>query len=199
MKNRPFRGPSSSLPARVRQVSVFAAVLATASASAHAGESLAPDAFAFTGGYGKSVAIYGLALHWDSVCACADLKTRGFDTRLVAQVSYWHAQEHPTAHGSLWDTSLTPILRWSALDQGGARWFIEAGVGGHVLSATRINNDRIFSTAFQFGESAATGFSFGEHHRYELGVYLQHISNARLKEPNDGITYVGAVLRAAIP
>jgi hypothetical protein len=197
MKNRLLRGPSSSL--RARRLASFAVVLAAASGFAHAGESLAPDALALTGGYGKSVAIYGLALHWDSPCACADLKARGFDTRLVAQVAYWQGRQRPTANGSLWDTSLTPILRWSTPDQAGARWFIEAGIGGHILSATRINNDRIFSTAFQFGESAATGFSFGEQHRYELGVYLQHVSNARLKEPNDGITYAGAVFRAAIP
>ena len=197
MKNRFLRGPSSSVPAR--RLWGFAIVLAIASASAHGSESLAPEAVALTGGYGKSVAIYGLALHWDSLCDCADLKARGFDTRLVAQVAYWHAQQRPTTNGSLWDTSLTPVLHWSGPDAAGARWFIEAGVGAHLLSGTRINNDRVFSTAFQFGESAGAGVAFGERYRYELGVYVQHVSNARLKEPNDGLTYVGAVLRTAIP
>jgi hypothetical protein len=196
MKNRLLRGPSSSL--RARRLSVAAFILA-ASACAHAGESLAPDAVALTGGYGKSVAIYGLALHWDSLCACADLKLRGFDTRLVAQVAYWHGQQRPTAYESLWDTSLTPVLRWLSPDVAEARWFIEAGVGAHVLSATRINNDRVFSTAFQFGESAGAGVAFGDHHRYEVGVYVQHVSNARLKEPNNGLTFVGAAVRAAFP
>jgi hypothetical protein len=197
MKNRLLRGPSSTL--RARGLSAAAVVLVTASASAHAGESLAPDAVALTYGYGKSVAVYGFALHWDPLCACAELKAHGVETRLVAQVAYWEARQRPTANASLWDTSLTPVLRWSAPDMAEVRWFIEAGVGAHLLSATRINNDRVFSTAFQFGESAGTGFAFGDHHRYELGVYVQHVSNARLKEPNNGLTYLGAVLRAALP
>jgi len=198
MKNRLLRGPSCSLRACGRWLWVFAIVLATATAPAQASDSLAPDAVAFTGGYGKSVAIYGLALGWDALCACADLKAHGFETRLDAQVAYWHGHQRPTANESLWDTSLTPVLRWSPSDVAGAHWYIEAGIGAHILSATRINNDRVFSTALQFGESAGTGVAFGEHQRYELGVYVQHVSNARLKEPNNGLTYLGAVLRVAI-
>ena len=196
MKNRLIRGPSSSL--RARLLSALAIVL-VASPPAHGGESLAPDGVSFTSGYGHSVGIYGLGLYWDPLCGCENLKAHGFDTRLVAQVAYWEARQRPTANGSVWDTSLTPVLRWFAPDVLNARWFIEAGVGAHLLSATRINNDRVFSTAFQFGENAGTGVAFGEHHQYELGVYVQHVSNARLKEPNNGLTYLGAILRAAIP
>ena len=172
---------------------------ATLASPAHAAGSLVPDGAGITAGYGHDVAIYGVAVHWDSLCACNDLRTRGFDTRLVAQVAYWHGRQEPTEHGSLWDTSLTPVLRWSAPDFGGARLFVDAGVGAHILSATRINNDRIFSTAFQFGETAGAGVAFGDRHRYELGAYVQHVSNARIKEPNNGLTYFGVVLRTALP
>jgi hypothetical protein len=179
------------------------ALLVVASATlvppAHAATSLAPDGAEVTAGYGKNVAIYGAAIQWDSLCTCADLKTRGVDARLVAQVAYWYGRQHPTPYGSLWDTSLTPVLRWSAPDVAGVRWFVEAGVGAHLLSATRINNDRIFSTAFQLGEAAGAGVAFGDRQRNELGVYVQHVSNARLKEPNDGLTYFGAVLRTPLP
>jgi lipid A 3-O-deacylase len=199
MKNRLLRGPSSRLRARRRWLRVFTIVLAAGTVTAHASDSLAPDEAALTGGYGKSVSIYGLALRWDSLCACADLKAHGFETRLDAQVAYWHAHQRPTDNGSLWDTSLTPVLRWSTPDVAGAHLYIEAGVGAHILSATRINNDRVFSTAFQFGEDAGTGVVFGDHHQYEFGVYVQHVSNARIKEPNNGLTYLGAVLRAAVP
>ncbi len=77
--------------------------------------------------------------------------------------------------------------------------YVEAGVGVHLLSHTRINNDRVLSTAFQFGENAGAGIAFGEHHRFEFGVYVQHESNARIKEPNNGLTYLGGVLRVAFP
>jgi hypothetical protein len=77
--------------------------------------------------------------------------------------------------------------------------FVELGVGVHLLSHTRINNDRNLATAFQFGENAGTGIAFGEHRRFEFGVYVQHESNARIKQPNNGLTYFGAVLRMALP
>jgi hypothetical protein len=199
MKNRLVRGPSGSLCARALRRSMLLLALSAGSQSATAAGSLTPDGVSITGGQGHSVAIYGVAAYWDSLCACADLKAHGFDTRLVVQAAYWHAQQHPTPNGSLWDAGLTPMLRWSTPDAGGVLGFVEAGIGVHLLSATRINNDRVFSTAFQFGESAGAGLAFGDRHRYELGVYVQHVSNARIKEPNDGLTYIGAVLRAAIP
>lgn len=166
--------------------------------SAYAG-SLAPDGIEITGGYGHDVAIYGVAANWSSLCACAGLKRLGFDTRLVAQIGYWHGRQQPTPNSSLWDASVTPMLRWSTPEAANVRGFVEAGIGAHLLSATRINNDRVLSTALQFGETAGTGIAFGDRHRYELGVYVQHVSNARLKEPNNGLTYFGAVVRVALP
>ena len=76
--------------------------------------------------------------------------------------------------------------------------YLEAGIGVHLLSHVRINNDRDLSTAFQFGENAGAGIAFGENHRFELGVYVQHESNASIKEPNPGLTYLGVVLRVAL-
>ena len=87
------------------------------------------------------------------------------------------------------------MLRWTTAAASVAV-YAEIGVGVHLLSATRINEQREFGSALQFGEQGGAGFIFGAG-RYELGVYVQHISNGRIKEPNDGITYVAGVLRAA--
>ena len=159
---------------------------------------LAPDGVDFTGGYGNNVAIYGAGVHWDSLCTCAGLKSAGFDVKLAAQLAYWKGHEHPASNSSLWDVSLTPILRWTAPDGAPARLFLEAGIGAHLLSATRINTERVFSTAFQFGEIGVVGFAFGERHRYEIGALVQHVSNGAIKEPNNGLTYFGGVFRAAL-
>src|ERR1700682_526647 len=70
--------------------------------------SLTPDGADLTFGQGHSVFVAGGGVHWDSLCACSDLKAYGFDTRLVAQLTHWHAQVHPTDNGSLWDVGLTP-------------------------------------------------------------------------------------------
>jgi hypothetical protein len=180
--------------ARIAALSLVAAVSAPHAVAA----SLAPDGVALTVGDGNNVTVYGLAAHWDSLCMCSELRERGFDTRLVTQLAYWHGREQPAERSSLWDVGVTPMLRWIG-PQAAARWFVEIGVGIHLLSATRINTERTFSTAFQFGETAGAGIAFGERQRYELGVYIQHVSNGGIKEPNDGLTFIGAVARVALP
>lgn len=185
-----------SLSRRIRTLTAIIALSAAAPAACAA--SLSPDGAGLTFGQGHSVFVSGAAAHWDSLCQCAELKQLGFETRLVAQLAYWHAQVHPTDNGSLFDLGVTPFLRWLAPEVATVRPFVEAGVGVHLLSHTRINNDRVLSTAFQFGENAGTGIAFGEHHRFEVGVYVQHESNARIKQPNDGLTYFGVLFRMAL-
>ncbi len=197
MKTRSHCAPQARLFNRLFRAGAGVIAWAAFLPLAHAA-SFAPDGVAITGGQGDSVFVSGAALHWNSLCECAYLKEHGFDTRLVAQLSYWHAQEHPTDNGSLWDVGVTPMLRWLPDCCGAVQPYVEAGIGVHLLSHTRINNSRDLSTAFQFGENVGTGIAFGENHRFELGVYLQHESNASIKEPNPGLTYVGVVLRAAL-
>jgi hypothetical protein len=198
MQTRRLRAPYACLRAGGRLLALLVVVGAPLD-PAYAAGSFVPDGVEATYGYGHDVAIYGVAVNWSPLCSCAGLKTLGLETRLVAQVAYWEARQHPTSNGSLWDAGLTPMMRWSGPDAASVRGFVEAGIGVHLLSATRINNDRVLSTAFQFGETAGAGIAFGDRHRYELGVYVQHESNARLKEPNNGLTYFGAVVRVALP
>jgi len=164
---------------------------------ATAADSLMPDGVALTGGNGNGVDVIGVAANWNFAGIERAFDLRGFESRLVGQVSYWRGTQRPTDHGSLWDFSVTPTLRWTAPGTDAPRFFAELGVGVHLLTATRINNERIFSTAFQFGEQAGGGFSFGPEHRYEIGAYLQHVSNGGIKKPNDGLTYIGVVFRIA--
>jgi hypothetical protein len=165
--------------------------------AAFASDGLVPDGVAFTAGYGKSVDVLGLVVNWNFAHDERSLLVGVFEPRLVAGVSYWRGTQEPNAHRSLWDFGLMPVLRWSAPGTASPRFFAEAGVGVHMLTAVRINNNRIFSTAFQFGEQAGVGLAFGPDDRYELGAYVQHVSNARIKEPNDGLTYVGVLFRIA--
>jgi lipid A 3-O-deacylase len=197
MKQRSRRAPPAPLLTRLLLAAAWA-IACTAFVPVTHAASLSPDGVVLTFGQGHSVFVSGAAVHWNSLCECVDLKEHGFDTRLVAQVSYWHAQVHPTDNGSLWDVGLTPMLRWLSSCCTTVQPFLEAGVGVHLLSHTRINNNRDLSTAFQFGENVGGGIAFGEDHRYELGVYVQHESNASIKEPNPGLTYLGVVLRVAL-
>ena len=154
-----------------------------------------PDGIALTGANGNQTDIFGVGTYWNSLCACAPLKENGFDTRLAAQIAYWRGNERPTDHQSLWEASVTPYLRWTTPPIGPVAVFAEAGVGASLLSATRINTERHFGSAFQFNEQGNIGVSFGPRNRYELAGFVRHVSNGGIKQPNNGITVFGGVLR----
>jgi hypothetical protein len=179
------------------------AVVALAGAS-HAGAQspwYVPDAAYATGGYSKGafVAIYGGGLSWDLKDRPAKRDESGLGIRLDGQVAYWLGKGKPTEHGHVWDFSATPVFRWTFEKPIVPRLFIEGGLGVHLLSATRINNDRIFSTAFQFGEMIGIGTSFGPRNEYEVRAFVQHVSNGRIKLPNWGLTYPGITFSYALP
>lgn len=197
--NNPSHGASHALFSTRLIATAILVLVAVLAPAARAQVSLAPSGAALTIADGNNTRLYGAALHWDSLCACAALKEYGFDTRLAAQLAYWDGREHPAVRSSLWDASLIPMLRWIGPQLGAVRPFAELGVGAHLLSATRINTERTFSSAFQFGDVAAIGVAFGERQRYELSAYVHHVSNAGIKEPNNGITFFGVTLRTALP
>ncbi len=106
---------------------------------------------------------------------------------------YWRADTiAPSQNSSLVNLGLTPTLRLSRGD--GPGFFLDAGLGMHLLSHTSITS-RTFSTAFQFGNHLGVGYRFGGRQSYELSMRVQHLSNAAIKRPNGGINF--AQLRLA--
>ena len=105
-----------------------------------------------------------------------------------AEIAYIEADAAQGQNDDLYDISLTPVFRMqrdTALSSGVSP-FAEAGIGAHLLSETSLANKR-YSTAFQFGSLIGMGLGFGRHGQYELGYRYQHISNASIKRPNDGL------------
>src|ERR1700752_2675585 len=92
MKIRSPSAPRAPLLTRLVETALLTIVFAALIAPAR-GASLAPDGVGLTIGDGNNVTIYGVATHWDSLCTCSALKDLGFDTRLVAQLAYWHGRE----------------------------------------------------------------------------------------------------------
>jgi len=179
-------------------------LLASATFAASAGAQstwYVPDAAYATGGYsrGAFVAIYGGGLSWDLKKRPSAHDESGLGIRLDGQVSYWLGKGNPTPNQHVWDVSATPVFRWTFDRPSAPRIFVEGGLGVHLLSATRINNDRIFSTAFQFGEMVGVGTSFGARNEYEVRLLVQHVSNAGIRLPNWGLTYPAITLSYALP
>jgi hypothetical protein len=89
---------------------------------------------------------------------------------------------------------LTPVLRWTPAGTGpgpGAmRWFVEAGVGLHVIDPVYRGLGKNFSTTWNFGDHLALGLRAGERGQHEWSLRLQHFSNAGLRRPNPGENFV---------
>jgi lipid A 3-O-deacylase len=84
---------------------------------------------------------------------------------------------------------ITPVLRWFPGD-GSGNWFVEGGIGLHVLAPIYRKPDKRFSTALNFGDHLAVGRSFGEGRRDELALRFQHFSNGGFRKPNPGENFV---------
>ncbi len=88
------------------------------------------------------------------------------------------------SHRDLLHIGLTPTARWWFASNTG----VELGVGANVFSGTHLG-EKDTSTAFQFGSSV------GLLHRLQstpwlLGLRLTHYSNASIKKPNPGQSYL---------
>jgi len=89
--------------------------------------------------------------------------------------------------------AVTPNLRWTRVDVPLSP-YPEAGLGARTLSRTTTPYSTRFSTNFQFGEFAGIGFHPTRGGRLEISVRVEHISNGGIREPNAGVTFLGAHL-----
>jgi hypothetical protein len=65
--------------------------------------------------------------------------------------------------------------------------YVEAGIGGYLLSKTINSPEHRLPSSFQFGSHIGAGVRLGEG---TIGIALQHLSNAGLKQPNGGIDLI---------
>jgi hypothetical protein len=82
------------------------------------------------------------------------------------------------------DFSATPV--WRAEHRWG---YVEGGIGAYFLSHTINNETNRLPSSFQFGSHIGAGLRFGERGQHTIGIALQHLSNAGIKQPNGGIDF----------
>ena len=98
----------------------------------------------------------------------------------------WHRDAAAGQNENITEVGLTPVFRLQQNDKRGA--YAEAGIGLHLLSRTSVGDKR-FSTAFQFGDHVGVGYRFGAKGAYDVSYRYQHLSNAGIKQPNNGINF----------
>ncbi len=110
------------------------------------------------------------------------------------QLAQWRGSAHqniPGRHQHITDIGLTPVFRWQADDRKG--WYLEGGIGLHMLTKKYDNDQDYLSTKFQFGDHLGGGYVLGN--GWDLGLKIQHFSNGGIKTPNSGVDVV--VFKAA--
>ena len=107
----------------------------------------------------------------------------------------WWMPSHAQLGASVWQvpdirgTTRRFDLNATAIWRSDKPWgYWEAGFGGYLLSKTINNEDTRMPSAFEFGSHIGAGLRFAGKHT--IGVGLQHLSNAGIKQPNGGIDLV---------
>jgi lipid A 3-O-deacylase len=103
-------------------------------------------------------------------------------THLQLGAGLWRV---PDIRGSTqrFDLNATPIWR-----TGNSWGYLEAGFGVYLLSKTINSPQHRLPSSFQFGSHVGMGLRLGKN--ATLGIALQHLSNAGLKQPNGGIDLI---------
>jgi hypothetical protein len=160
---------------------------------ASARSALAVDTvFASVGG-DVHIAIFDVGVGWAPWWTMPLENDRQLSLRGMASLSYWVAPDNHDHH-SLFALGAYPILRLDLEPMGAVVPYIEGAIGFNLLTHTWIENRRM-STAFQFGEFVGVGVSFGDKRQFDLGARYQHISNADIKRPNDGLSFPSIVFQ----
>ena len=104
----------------------------------------------------------------------------------------WWMPTHVQVGASVWrvpdlaGTTRRLDLNATAIWRNERPWgYLEAGFGGYLLTKTVNNQDTRMPSAFEFGSHLGVGFRLAKDHTIGLG--LQHLSNAGIKQPNGGI------------
>jgi hypothetical protein len=89
-------------------------------------------------------------------------------------------------HQNITNLGFTPVFRYQRDDKLG--WYVEGGIGLNLLSHVYNNGNDHLSTAFQFGDHIGVGYVMPN--KWDLGLKIQHFSNAGIKTPNSGVEFL---------
>jgi lipid A 3-O-deacylase len=89
----------------------------------------------------------------------------------------------------IFEFALAPILRLEKKSPDNWSPYLESGVGIHLITGHHVTDDRDLGSNYHFGSHIGVGLRFGKQSEFDIGYRLQHISNAGLKQPNEGINF----------
>jgi lipid A 3-O-deacylase len=126
--------------------------------------------------------------------ADTDIVRIGYRFALPGKDAWW-MPTHVQLGASAWrvpdiaGTTRRLDLNATAIWRTERRWgYLEAGIGPYLLSKTINNQDTRMPSSLEFGSHIGFGIALAKNQT--LGIGLQHLSNAGIKQPNGGINLV---------
>ena len=104
-------------------------------------------------------------------------------------LAYWSNDSPSRTNSGLADIGVTPVLRLEPTDPGAVAPYFELASGAHLLLRSSVSTERRLGSLFQFGSHVGLGLRFGARREVDLSYRYQHLSNAGIKQPNQGINF----------
>ena len=104
-----------------------------------------------------------------------------------ANLGLWRLNAYDNVRGrnkNIGTIGLTPVFRYQNDNKLGL--YGEIGIGINLFSSLYKNEDKVLSTAFQFGDHLGIGYTTA---KWDFGLKYQHYSNASIKSPNAGANW----------
>lgn len=164
-----------------------AALLAAFLPCAHALD-LHPDGIglhAGAGDHGATMAGVGVIWDWDF----ERLRRSEVTAHTELMLNEWRADALGGGSQSVTQVALVPSVRMQ-LARGQSPWYLEVGIGVSWMDKLYTTPAKRFSTRWNFYDVLGVGRSFGAGRRNDIGLRLVHVSNAGLKNPNPGETFL---------
>lgn len=146
-----------------------------------------PDGLLLQAGVGKHVQSAAASLVWDTDWR-RDYASGLLTAYVEADIGKWHTSAR-VHNRTFTQVGVTPMLRFYPRPIGSG-WFVEAGIGANAISPLYRDDDKRFSTVFNFGDRLGVGRRFGERDEHEITLRVEHFSNCRIKQPNPGENFI---------
>jgi hypothetical protein len=147
---------------------------------------MAEDGMALEAGSGDGTDMGRVAIQWNWDMRLYQGAEWNIGSYWDLGLGHWRNNGFPGRNKDITEIGLTPVLRLQRNSLEGP--YAELGLGLHVQSDSTIG-DKSMSTLVQFGSHLGAGYRFGVKRAFDLSYRYQHLSNAGIKKPNDGINF----------
>jgi len=152
----------------------------------------AVDGIALQGGVGAGASsgsgmeMVRAALQWDWQRRWLEGKNWHVGGFWQADAGYWRRNALPGENGDLFEIGFTPVFRLQQNSLKGT--YLQGGIGLAYLSRTSLGN-KLYGSHLQFASQIGVGYRFEANQGFDAGFIYQHVSNAGLKQPNEGANF----------